>query len=194
MTIEQTILTFGYLAIVAFMITNGIISLPSSQFVYVTAGFFAPAAELSVLLIVIAGTIGNVIGNVILYEVSRRKGVAYLRRFKLFSKLCSEERITKLRLAFDYRGPVIIFIGKFLPLIKVAVPVVAGVAEMNRLLYFVIIVVTSFLWALGLTYFGFYFGKNYHDGTFGWYSIALLALSGIAIYLFSRYFQSIKLV
>lgn len=189
MTLENLILTFGYFAIFAFMVTNGIVSLPSSQFIYVTAGFFVPTGQLSFLLIVIVGTIGNTIGNVILYEISRRKGLKYITRWRGFS----EERIMKLQCAFKRRGSVIIFIGKFLPGVKVFVPVVAGVASMNRMLYAVIIALTSFLWALGLTYFGVYFGRNYNNGTFGWYSFALIILAIVAVYLFHKYVQSISL-
>ncbi len=189
MILEDSILTFGYFAIFIFMVTNGIISLPSSQFIYVTAGFFVPTGQLSFLLIVIIGTIGNTIGNVILYEISRRKGLEYVTRWRGFS----EEKIIKLHCAFKRRGSVIIFIGKFLPGVKVFVPVVAGLACMNRTLYTVIIAVTSFLWASGLTYFGVYFGKNYSDGTFGWYSFALIILAIGAIYIFIKYVQSISL-
>ena len=187
MNIEDLILTFGYLAIFVFMITNGIISLPSSQFIYVTAGFFVPSGELAFLPIVFTGTLGNLLGNITLYEVSRRKGLKYVIRWKGFS----EKRIIKLQRAFDQRGTLIIFIGKFLPGVKVFIPVVAGIAYMNRTLYIVIIAVTSFLWALGLTYFGVYFGKNYNNGTFGWTSFALVILMIIAIYVFYKYIQSI---
>lgn len=189
MTLENLILTFGYLAIFVFMVTNGIVSLPSSQFIYVTAGFLVHSGKLEFLPIVIIGTIGNMIGNAILYEVSCRKGLKYVTRWRGFS----EERIMKLQRAFKRRGPIMIFIGKFLPGVKVFVPVVAGIACMNRMLYSVIIAVTSFLWALGLTYFGVYFGKNYGDGTFGWYSVALILLAAIAIYAFHKYVQSIPI-
>ncbi len=171
------------------MVTNGIVSLPSSQFIYVTAGFFVPSGDLSFLPIVIAGTIGNMVGNIILYEVSCRKGLKHVILWKGFS----EERITKLHRAFKRRGFMIIFIGKFLPGVKVFVPVVAGIACMNRMLYVVIIAITSFLWALGLTYFGVYFGRNYGDGTFGWYSLTLIILAVIAVYAFHKYVQSIAL-
>lgn len=189
MNIENIILTSGYLAIFIFMVTNGIVSLPSSQFIYVTAGFLVPLGRLEFLPIVIIGTIGNTIGNAFLYEVSCRKGLKHVARWKGFS----EERIIRLHCAFKRRGSVIIFIGKFLPGVKVFVPVIAGIACMNRVLYTTIIVITSFLWALGLTYFGVYFGKNYGDGTFGWYSFALIVLAIVAIYVFHKYVQSISI-
>ncbi len=171
------------------MVTNGIVSLPSSQFIYVTAGFLVPSGKLEFIPVVIIGTLGNMIGNAILYEVSRRKGLTHITRWRGFSM----EGIMKLRQAFRYRGSVIIFIGKFLPGIKVVVPVVAGIVRMNRMLYSVIIAVTSFLWALGLTYFGVYFGKNYGDGTFGWYSGTLIVLAIIAMYSFYKYVHNISL-
>lgn len=171
------------------MVTNGILSLPSSQFIYITAGFLVPSGKLEFLSIVIIGTIGNIIGNAVLYEISCRKGVEYIARWRGFSK----ERIMKLQRAFKRRGVVIIFIGKFLPGVKVFVPIVAGIACMNRMLYSVIIAITSFLWALGLTYFGVCFGKNYGNGTFRWYGIALILLAIIAIYAFQKYIQSISI-
>jgi membrane protein DedA with SNARE-associated domain len=170
------------------MVTNGIISLPSSQFIYVTAGFFVPSGQLSFLPIIIAGTIGNILGNIILYEISRKKGMKYVARWKGFS----EVKITKLHRAFERKGIIIICLGKFLPGIKVFVPVVAGIASMHRTGYAVIIAITSFLWALGLTYFGFYFGENYEDGTFGLYSVILLAIAAVAIYVFYKYVKSLS--
>jgi membrane protein DedA with SNARE-associated domain len=189
MSIENLILTFGYLAILAFMVTNGIVSLPSSQFIYVTAGLIVPSGHLSFLPIVIAGTIGNTLGNIILYEITRRKGLKHVAKWRGFS----EEKITRLHLAFERKGIPIIIVGKFLPLVKVFVPVVAGMASMNRMLYAVIILITSFFWAMGLTYFGFYFGKNYSNGTFGWSTVVALIISGIAIYVFIKYIQRISL-
>ncbi len=189
MTLENLILTFGYSAIFAFMVTNGIVSLPSSQFIYVTAGFLVSSGKLEFLPIVIVGTIGNTIGNVILYEVSRRKGLKYVTRWRMFH----EEKIMKLQRAFKRRGSVIIFIGKFLPGVKVVIPVVAGIAIMNRLMYIVIIKVTSLLWAVGLTYFGVYLGGNTGNGMFGWYSFALILLAILAIYAFCRYVKSLSL-
>lgn len=169
------------------MVTNGIVSLPSSQFIYVTAGFLVPSGKMEFLPIVIVGTIGNTIGNAILYEMSRRKGLGYITRWRMFR----EEKILRLQTAFKRRGSMIIFIGKFLPGVKVVVPVVAGIASMNRKLYTVIILITSFLWALGLTYFGVYFGKNIGNGRFGWYSAALILLAVVAIYVFHKYVQRI---
>ena len=187
MNLEHWITTFGYAAIFVFMVTNGIVSLPSSQFVYVVAGFFVPSGQLDFFLIVIVGTIGNTIGNVILYEVSRSKGLKYVIRWRMFR----EEKIARLHLAFERRGVVIITIGKFLPGVKVIVPVVAGIARMHRVAYVVIITITSLLWAMGLTYVGVYFGRSYHGGAFGWTSAALIALAIIAIYVFHRYVKSI---
>lgn len=181
------ILTFGYLAIFLLMVANGIVSLPSSHFIYVTAGFLVPLGELLVFPIVLAGTMGNTVGNIILYEVSRRKGLDYVSRWRWFSK----STITRWHRAFELRGAVIVFIGKFLPGIKVIIPVVAGIGRMTRSWYMAIIWMTSLLWALGLTWFGVYFGSQYADGMFGWYSFGLILLSIVAIYVFHQYVRSL---
>ena len=186
MSIETLVLAFSYSAIFVFMVTNGIVSLPSSQFIYITAGFFVPSGELSFLWVAVSGTLGNTMGNTILYELSRRKGIKYVTNWKSFS----EERIEKITRAFEKKGWVIILVGKFLPLVKVVVPVVAGIAHMDRTLYTLIIVFSSFLWAVGLTYFGFYFGRNYQAGNFGLYSFILIGIACVAIYMFGKYVES----
>ncbi|MCC2630808.1 MAG: hypothetical protein K0S38_617 [Candidatus Paceibacter sp.] len=170
------------------MITNGVVSLPSSQFIYVTAGFFIPMGKLELLPVVFVGALGNTVGNIVLYEVSRRKGLMFITRWQMFR----DEKIKKLQFAFKQRGSVIIFIGKFLPGVKVVVPVVAGIASMNRIWYATIIMLTSVLWALGLTYFGMYFGRNSGNGRFVWYSSALVLLAIVAIYIFHKYIQRIS--
>jgi membrane protein DedA with SNARE-associated domain len=186
--IETLIVSFGYSAIFLLMITNGVVSLPSSQFIYVTAGFFIPMGKLELLPVVFVGALGNTVGNIVLYEVSRRKGLMFITRWQMFR----DEKIKKLQFAFKQRGSVIIFIGKFLPGVKVVVPVVAGIASMNRIWYATIIMLTSVLWALGLTYFGMYFGRNSGNGRFVWYSSALVLLAIVAIYIFHKYIQRIS--
>lgn len=189
MTIETAILTFGYFGIFCLMTVNGVLGFPSSSLLYLTAGFLIASKVLFFLPVVIVGTIGNTIGNIILYELSRRKGLAYIARWRMFS----EKNIKRLQKAFELRGSVILFAGKLLSGVKVFVPVVAGIASMDRRLYVFIIIISSSLWAAWLTSLGFYFGKSFHEGTLGVWSIAPAILVAIAIYSFCRYVQSITL-
>lgn len=189
MTVETAILTFGYLGIFCLMIVNGVFGFPSSSLIYLSAGFLIASKVLFFLPVVIVGTIGNTIGNIILYELSRRKGLVYITHWRVFS----EKNIKRLQRAFELRGSVILFTGKLLSGVRVFVPVVAGVASMDRRLYIFIITITSLLWAIGLTCFGFYFGKNFHEGTLGVWSATPAILIAIAIYSFCRYIQSISL-
>lgn len=188
-SIETLILNFGYIAIFCFMITNGIVSLPSSNFIYIIAGFLVATGRLLFVPTVVMGTAGNVIGNIILYEIARRKGQGYITRWRMFP----EAKMVKLHRAFERKGTVIIFVGKFLPGVKVFVPAVAGIANMGRGIYVFIISVTSFLWAAGLTYFGVMFGKNFEGGKFGIWSCVLVGFAIIAIYVFHRYVESVSL-
>lgn len=187
-SLENLILNFGYIAILFLMITNGIVSLPSSQFIYVTAGILVPLGHFEFLWIVLVGTVGNTIGNIILYEIARSKGILYLQKFKVFKK----QTIFKMICTFKKRGVVIIIIGKFLPGIKVIIPIVAAIGKMRRSVYIIIIAITSLFWAVALTYCGVYFSTAVNIGELSWQSVILFFLTFVALYIFYKYTKSLS--
>lgn len=189
MTVETMVLTFGYPAIFFLMVINGVTGLPSSSLMYIFAGFLVGSGTLSLTLVILTGAAGNIAGNIALYELSRRKGVAYIARWRMFS----DESIARLRRAFELRGSVIIFVGKLLSGVKVVIPVVAGVAEMNRAIYIIIISTSSLLWATGLSCFGLYLGRSYENNTLHAGGFVPIVLIAAAIVVFCRYVQRISM-
>lgn len=183
-SIEQLIATLGYIGIFGAMIANGAIAFPSSQILYIVSGFFASTGDLQIAVIVGVGAIGNTIGNVILYELARRRGLHYITRFKMFPL----REIQKVEIAFKRRGALFVFIGKLLPAIKVFIPIVAGLGKMNRKLYILIIVITSAIWSSIFVFIGFVFGKN--ADVFGVYGIILLVVVMFVIFGFYKYINS----
>src|SRR3989339_1298272 len=114
LSLELIIITFSYLGILLLMITNGFIALPSSQFLYLIAGYFAFTGDLNVGLIILIGALGHTIGNFIMYEVARRKGAKYSVKFiKFFFRLMDPEKeVKKMEIAFKKRSVFLLFIGK----------------------------------------------------------------------------------
>lgn len=187
-SIEQVIITLGYVGIFGLMISNGILGFPSSQFLYIISGFFIFTGELNLILVSLIGAIGNTIGNIILYEIVRRKGIAFITKFKIFPK----REVQKVQAVFSKRGAWFVFIGKLLPAIKVFIPIVAGVGKMNRTYYIPIIFVSSVIWSLIFITIGFYFGKNIEF--LGIYTIVLILIALIIVGIFYRYMNSKKIL
>lgn len=187
-SIEHIIVTLGYIGIFGLMISNGIISFPPSQVLYIITGFFIFTGELNLALVSFIGASGNTIGNIILYELSRKKGLEYIAAFKLFPL----REIKKVQVVFKKRGAWFIFLGKLLPAIKVFIPIVAGIGLMNRALYVPIIFITSFLWSLIFIGIGFFFGKNAE--LFGIYPVVLIIVALTAVFAFYKYMNSQSIV
>lgn len=182
--IEEIVIVSSYLGIFLMMISNGFISFPSSQILYIISGYFAFTGRLDFLLISLVGAAGNTIGNIVLYELSRARGLRYITKFRIFR----ERDIRKVQVAFARRGAWFLFIGKFLNPIKVFIPIPAGIAKMNRALYVPIILVSSWLWSLIFLSVGYLFGKSAR--VFGVYAVIIVLIAFFVSFLFYRYMNS----
>jgi len=184
MNIEAVITASGYLGVFGLMIANGFVSFPSSQVLYIFVGYLASIGFFNFQLVAIVGALGNTAGNIILYELARSKGLEYITKFKVFPP----REVKKVQAVFKRRGAWFLFVGKLLPAIKVFVPIPAGIAKMNRVLYAIIIFVSSYIWALAFLAIGFFFGKS--SDVFGKYAIILSILALFVLFYFYRSMNS----
>ncbi len=183
-SLEQILLLFGYAGVFGAMIANGFFSFPSSQVLYIIAGYFVSTGYFDWLWVSLAGAMGNTVGNIVLYEVVRKHGLSYISRYRMFP----EREVRKVQVAFARRGAWFLFVAKLLPAIKVFAPIPAGIARMHRGLYTGIIFVSSYLWACIFLAIGFYFGKS--SDLFGKYAIVLTIVTFVVMAVFYRYVNS----
>lgn len=187
-SVEQIITSLGYLGIFLLMITNGAVSFPSSQILYIIAGYFIFTGDLNLLIVIAVGALGNTIGNILLYEASRAKGLKYITKFQLFPK----EVVHKVIVAFNKRGAWFAFVGKLIPALKVFVPIPAGISKMNRVLFAGLMAVASVIWTLPFISIGYYFGKS--SDVFGKYALVLIIVALVVLALFYRFMNSEEVV
>jgi len=184
LSIEQIIISLSYFGIFLLMISNGAISFPSSQILYIITGYFIFTENLLLVPVIVAGALGNTIGNIILYELVRSRGLHYITKFRLFP----EEVVQKVQTAFQKRGAWFVFVGKLIPALKVFVPIPAGLAKMNRALYTSIIFISSIVWTFPFIAIGYYFGKS--SDVFGKYAIILIIIALVVVSVLYRYMNS----
>ena len=186
--IESLIQGGSYFAIFLLMIANGAVSFPSSQVLYIIAGYFIARGNLVLILVALVGALGNTVGNIILYELARAHGRTFIARMKIFPL----RELAKVEHAFKKKGAWFIFIGKLLPAIKVFVPIPAGLGKMHRPLFAILMFVASFIWSLAFISIGYFFGKS--SDLFGRYAIILAIVAAVVILLFYRYINSTEVV
>jgi membrane protein DedA with SNARE-associated domain len=182
--IEMIITVAGYFGIFALMIANGALSFPSSQVLYVIAGYFIAQEKLLLIPVLLVGALGNTVGNVILYELARKYGKSFIIKLKLFPS----RELEKVEMAFQKKGAWFIFIGKLLPAIKVFVPIPAGLGKMHRGFFALLMFIASSIWALGFIALGYFFGGTFK--IFGPYALIPIAIAIIVVALFYRYLNS----
>ena len=188
MDIEHIILAFSYLGIGGLMVLNGFISFPSSQILYILCGYFISTGFLSFLPTTLIGTLGNTLGNIILYEVVRRHGLGYLERFRIFR----HQDIEKVEIVFRRKGPWFLFVAKLLPAIKVFAPIPPAIGKMRRDIFIPIIFFSSLLWSWIFLAIGYFFGR----GAQLWksYGVALVVIAAVVLYTFYRYLNSPEII
>lgn len=160
MDLHELLLSFSYLAIFLLMVANGITNLPSSQFLYVIAGYFVSTGNLAFIPAVLAGSIGNAIGNIITFSLVKKYGENLARKLLMLDKNTFEKIHTALHETFSQKGMVWIFLGKLTPSVKAFIPVVAGLAHTRTYLTSVIFLVASFIWACAIVSIGYFFGEH----------------------------------
>lgn len=198
MNFELLLLQFSYIGIFLLMFLNGIFGFPSSQLIYVLAGWFAYRGELNFWVVISIGVLGQVLGNILLYELSRRKGLKYILSIDNFLSnnlklsIFSEKEIKKIMLVMKKKGLIYLFFGKLINPIKIIINIPAGMSKINRFYFNVIILITSFIWAFAFTYLGFAFGKGFEFAIY--YGLFMILASATILYFFHKSMNSKEIV
>ncbi len=96
------------------------------------------------------------LGNVVGYEIGRAMGPALYRRNGRFTK---REYFDKTHEFFDKHGNKALVRGRFVPIVRTYITVVAGVGAMERRRFFTWSAIGAVLWATGLTLLGYFLGS-----------------------------------
>ncbi len=109
---------------------------------------------LACVLLTVAAFLGNVSG----YEIGRLIGAPLYERDGRFLKKKYFEDTSAF---FEKHGAKALVLGRFVPIVRTFVTVVAGVSRMQRRHFFVWSGVGAFLWASGITLLGYFLGQAF---------------------------------
>jgi membrane protein DedA with SNARE-associated domain len=154
----------GYSGIVILMaMESSIFPLPS-EVVIPPAAYLASQGGLNIWLIILAGTVGSILGAVIMYLVSLWLGRAIVyalietRPAKIL--FLNKEKLEKAEGFFLKYGSVSIFIGRLLPVIRHLISIPAGFCKMNFTKFIFYTAIGSFIWVSVLAWGTYLFGKK----------------------------------
>ena len=119
--VQDVIEQLGYWGVALLVIIENVFPPIPSEIVLPFAGFVAQRGDASVYVMILAATIGSVIGALVLYYIAAALGPERLRHFVVrFGKWfgVKESDLTKAEAWFDRRSTTAVLAGRCVPLIR----------------------------------------------------------------------------
>lgn len=162
--ITNTISSFGYIGIALLMLLENIFPPLPSEVIMPLAGFTVQQGQLTLPLVILAGTVGSILGALPWYYVGKVLGEKRLRqwvdRHGKWLTLSGSD-IDKSKQWFRKYGVAVVFFGRLIPGIRTFISIPAGFEEMSLLPFLLYSTVGTLLWVGMLGYAGFILGQNY---------------------------------
>jgi membrane protein DedA with SNARE-associated domain len=187
-TIVNTVNSLGYLGIALLMALENLIPPIPSELIMPLAGFTVEQGKLDLIGVIIAGTLGSVLGSTPWYFLGRSWGLKRTKKIAdRYGKWLgiSGEDVDKAEVWFDRRGTIATAVGRVIPGIRTYISLPAGISKMSLLPYLIYSTLGSVVWISLLTVAGYIFGANYEQ--VGIYlkpisAIVLICIVAITIY------------
>ncbi len=156
----------GYLGIFFLMALENIFPPIPSEIIMPFAGFVASKGDLNLIGVLLAGTMGSVVGGLPWYCAGRWLGRERLERIATKHGrwlTVSAAEVEKSIKAFARHGRKAVFFGRVIPAIRTLVSVPAGISRMPLLTFIAYTVAGSLVWTSVLAGAGYLLQKNYSD-------------------------------
>jgi len=180
---------FGYLGVAFLIMIENLFPPIPSEVILTFGGFMTTTTELNIPLMIVAATIGAVVGAAILYGLGTLLDVERLD--KIVDKYGNILRIThadihKADSWFDRYGFWTVFFCRFVPLIRSLISLPAGMANMNFGLFLLFTTIGTVIWNTVLIYLGAAVGSQWETivhymDIYSNIAYVIIAIIGIAV-------------
>jgi membrane protein DedA with SNARE-associated domain len=161
---QDVIEQFGYVGVALLVVAENVFPPIPSEIVLPFAGFVAQRGSESVVLMILAATVGSVGGALIMYWIAAVIGDERLHAFtRKFGKWVQirEVDLTRAEEWFDRHATSAVLLGRCVPLIRSVVSIPAGVRRMKLVPYIAYTFVGSLVWNILLIGAGAILGDNW---------------------------------
>jgi membrane protein DedA with SNARE-associated domain len=156
---------YGYVIVgVATLLENSVgagLIVPGEALLLIAA-FYAAIGHLDPVWVAIVASVGAIVGDNLGYVIGRSLGRGFVERHgnKL---LLTPERVAKADAYYAHHGGKTVFLGRFVPVLRSVVCVLAGVGHMRYPRFLVFDAAGAILWAVGHTALGYVAGRSYEE-------------------------------
>jgi membrane protein DedA with SNARE-associated domain len=133
-----------------------------SEVVLLGGGFMASQDKVSLFVAGLLATAATLIGNSLLFLISRRYGRVALDRYGKYVHL-RPERIDRIESWIGRSGTPILMYGPLVPILRAYVPALAGLFGVPYRFYILILLGAALVWSYGLLILGEVMGDHWFD-------------------------------
>jgi membrane protein DedA with SNARE-associated domain len=192
---QHFIVTYGYLAVFVLMVAESACIPIPSELIMTFGGAIAaravPGTHLNLVLVIVAGVVGNVVGSYLAWAAGKYAGQTVVRRWggRIWLR---EHDIDRANEWFARRGEKAVLIGRVLPVVRTFISLPAGFADMPPVRFGVYTTIGCIPWTTGLALAGYAVGANWQEIVNGFHGVtyviaAVVVLAVIAaVWIFFR--------
>jgi membrane-associated protein len=178
--LEQYGAAFFWIAVAIVFIECGLLFpiLPGDSLLFAVGLFIATGeVHVNIVVAVVILCLAAFLGNVVGYEIGRAIGTPLYERD---GRILKKKYFDQTTLFFDRHGNKALVIGRFVPIVRTFITVVAGVSRMDRRRFFTWSAIGAVLWAAGLTLLGYFLGAAF-PGLADNLELAVLLIVGVSV-------------
>ena len=191
--VTDVIESLGYVGVAALIALENIVPPIPSEVVLPLAGFLAGQGRFSLPAVVLAATIGSIIGALILYGLAAWLGEERVRgiveRYGRFLRIDGHD-LDRANDWFDRHGGAAVAIGRLVPVVRSLVSIPAGLRRMPLPRFLLFTAAGSTVWNAVLIGTGWVLGDNWEQvdqyATYVEIAILLLLAAGGVAFLYRR--------
>lgn len=152
----------SYPGIFLLMVLESMVFPVPSEAVMPFAGFLIVDGQFTFTGVILASTLGSIVGSLISYAMGYYGGKPFIQKFGKFLLLDVHDLELTERF-FAKRGELTIFISRFIPIVRHLISIPAGLGKMNLWKFSIYTVIGAGLWNSFLTYVGFKLKSNWTE-------------------------------
>jgi membrane protein DedA with SNARE-associated domain len=163
--VQSMMQSLGAFGIALLMFLENIFPPIPSELIMPLAGYRATQGDIPIVLVIVAGSIGSLLGVIPWYYAGRVLGKERLKRFSARHGrwlTLSPADIEAADRWFRAKGPMAVLFGRLVPTVRTLISVPAGIAKMPIGKFLIYSAIGTVLWTTALAMAGYLLGQAYH--------------------------------
>ena len=190
---EHFLTSWGYAALILFGVAEACCIPVSSEVTFGFAGVLAYQGHLNLALVIIIGTIAEMVGSYISFYVGRIGGRPLVDKVGRYV-LVTQSDVDRAERFLTGRGVWAVPVGRMIPFVRAFVSIVAGLVEIPPMRFGVLSLIGTTLYATILSLIGYAVGsawssvnKGITDATYIVVAVVVIAIVGVVVLRYRAY-------